>query len=108
MRAEDADQALASQERKGLHLQNKNSPWEAGIGDEVTGSQCSDDSLLCRGEPSWMPQSGVMCSGQTVPAVRLACEGLRVGFSPAWKTGPYLLCWEVRMVSPQGTPAAFL
>lgn len=49
MRAEDADQALASQERKGLHLQNKNSPWEAGIGDEVTGSQCSDDSLLCRG-----------------------------------------------------------
>lgn len=55
-----------------------------------------------------MPQSGVMCSGQTVPAVRLACEGLRVGFSPAWKTGPYLLCWEVRMVSPQGTPAAFL
>lgn len=97
---------MASQERKGLHLQNKDSSWEAGIGDEVTGSQCSGDSLLCRGEPLWMPQSGVMCSGQTVPAVPLACEGLRVSFSPAWKTGPYLLCWEVRMVPPARDPCS--
>lgn len=52
-----------------------------------------------------MPQSGVMCSGQTVPAVpavRLACEGLRVGFSPAWKTGPSI---SIVLGSEDGSPA---
>lgn len=76
LRAEDAYQILASQERKGLHLQNRDSPWEAGIGDEVTGNQCSGDSLLCRGEPSWMSQNGVRCSDQTVPAVLERNESL--------------------------------
>lgn len=111
LRSEDANQALASQERKGLHLQNKGSPWEVGTGDKVTGSQHGGDSLLCRGHRGCHrvgPAALVRQLLQYLKETSLACEGLRVGFSPAWKTGPYLLCWEVKMVLSQGIPAAFL
>lgn len=40
----------------GLRAESASSETGAETGDEVTGNQCSGDSVLCRGEQSWMAE----------------------------------------------------